>query len=370
MDSNETKELCKRCKATEAQLPVRAEPLCQPCFSAYVSSKVIKRLETFRPKHFASQAEAPVFLVPLSFGVSSVSLSYLLIDQLERQLERSGRFGFRLHFLHVLDYNVGPPLVAEDMLQKLKQIFPGHKYSTTFISLPFSHDQATDSAFGNGSGHASLPALLDKIPTSTSKADVMSLLFIRAVVNFSKANGYEFVLWGDSTTRLAEKVLSETAKGRGFSVPWQVNDGPTPYGVSFYYPVRDVLKKELVSFATLTPSYPRHLLPLGAFEPQRAPVSSRNTTIDMLMRQYFESVEDSYPSIVSNVARTSGKLEPGVVGIRRCRLCILPVTEELLGVGGWKGNQDSESAATEAEAGLCHGCSRSIPTSAVHLLPT
>lgn len=198
---------------------------------------------------------------------------------------------------------------------------------------------------------------------------MLSVLLTRAVVRFAKAQNLDGILWGDSTTKLAEKILAESSKGRGFSLPWQVTDGETSYGMNFYFPVRDILKKELLEFIKLLDTPLTHLVAKDAFVPAQAPVSSKNTTIDLLMKQYFESVEESYPSIVSNVVRTSTKLQPSSVGIRRCKLCTFPVTEEQLGIDHWKGIQDAESTTSTRSAQLCYGCSRTIPETAIPFLP-
>ncbi|ELR05141.1 hypothetical protein GMDG_07183 [Pseudogymnoascus destructans 20631-21] len=95
-----------------------------------------------------------------------------------------------------------------------------------------------------------------------------------------------------STTRLADKTLTETPKGQGFSLPWQVSDGTSPFGdnLSFNYPMRDLLKKELVAFTKLTsPRLADIVLPVNT--KSALSTSSKTTTIDDLMTQYFESVD-------------------------------------------------------------------------------
>jgi cytoplasmic tRNA 2-thiolation protein 2 len=86
------------------------------------------------------------------------------------------------------------------------------------------------------------------------------------------------------------------------------------------------------------------------------------------MKQYFESVEESYPSIVSNVVRTSSRLQPLAVGVARCKLCTLPVTKDQLGIDGWEGNQDGEEDLAN-NYGLCYGCSRTMTPESASLLP-
>ena len=99
-----------------------------------------------------------------------------------------------------------------------------------------------------------LANLLKYISTATSRSDIASTLLTRLLVSVAEKHNCDSILFGDSTTRLAEKTLTETAKGRGFSLPWQVSDGTSPFGdnLFFNYPMRDLLKKELVAFTKLT----------------------------------------------------------------------------------------------------------------------
>src|SRR4051812_17162591 len=188
-----------------------------------------------------------------------------------------------------------------------------------------------------------LDRLLLSLPSASSRSDITSILRTRLLVEVAKENGCESILWGDTTTRLAEKTLAETAKGRGFSLPWQVADGVSPFGVRFNYPVRDLLKKELITYATLV-SPPLTDLVISPSLAVPIVASSKSTTIDDLMTQYFESVEENYPSIVANVVRTSSKLKP-LTGeeTTSCGLCGLPVAEGTGGIFGWGGDQNSNS---------------------------
>jgi cytoplasmic tRNA 2-thiolation protein 2 len=174
----------------------------------------------------------------------------------------------------------------------------------------------------------------------------MQILQRRLVVNLAKEHNCEAILWGDSTTRLAERTLAETAKGRGFSLPWIVADGDSPHRTQFYYPMRDLLSKEIEAFASLVAP---QLDDLILAEEKKPAVSTKNTTIDELMKQYFESVERDYPSIVANVVKTAGKLElVPLSGIdKQCELCEMPLL----------GNAPEKSR-------LCYGCVRTLPQAA------
>jgi cytoplasmic tRNA 2-thiolation protein 2 len=331
-------------------------------------------MEAFRTRYGVIGQERKL-LLPMSFGVSSCSLLELLDRHLRVQQERTQMRGFSLHVVHIDQSSITGEASNTSRIEALRERFPDHAYSVLPLCSVFRKKGAQT---GDGSSPTRgtddskdtirFLEFLAALPSATSRSDVISLFLTRALVQFAAKNFCEAILWGDSATKLAEKVLSETAKGRGFSLPWQVADGETPYGVSFYYPQRDVLKKELAAFVGLTSPPLTPLLTETSFVATLAPVSSKNTTIDMLMMQYFESVEESYPSIVSNVVRTSSRLQPTSVGTQRCKLCTLPVTKGQLGIESWEGNQDTDEPL-EDHLGLCYGCSRTMRSEAVALLP-
>jgi cytoplasmic tRNA 2-thiolation protein 2 len=327
-------------------------------------------MEKFRTR-FATAGQERKLLVPLSMGVSSLALLHCLDEQLKRQIENTGRTGFALQVLHVDMTAVVPEGPSAADLDAIKQRYPTHTYTTIPISSVMEVEDIQDllkqykidtpavTANPQNTGIEttnlqSLQTLLQAIPTATARADVLQILLHNLIVSFAKADACEAILWGDSTTRLAEKTLAETAKGRGFALAWLVSDGPSPYEIDFYYPLRDLLKKEIHAYATYT-SPP--LTPLVAPEaPLETVVSAKHSTIDGLMRNYFDAVEKNYPSIVANVVRTTAKfVAPGVgVGDASCSLCGLPLlltprTEEGLVKEG------------KAPPPLCYGCMRSVP---------
>lgn len=109
-----------------------------------------------------------------------------------------------------------------------------------------------------------------------------------------------------------------------------------------YYPMRDLLGKEIQAFV--------EMLELQNFviSPAReggGVVSTRNMTIDELVGRYFEGVEREFPSVVSNVVRTVGKLErlSGVEQVGVCELCRVPL-----------------NGAAPERSRLCYGCIRTL----------
>lgn len=336
--------LCRRCQVQEPTITIRTEPLCTNDFARYVSTKVIKRMESFRVRHSEPDHERTL-LLPLSFGAGSTVLLHLLSQHLQGQAEKTGRTGFGLHVLHVKDEDD-----ADDgRLEKVKLHFSGHTYSSIPLStISSTEDLSTllpstaQDSDQDRPKDLSLKDLLASLDSPTSRTDTLEILRRKLITNFAKSHHCEAILWGDSTTRLSERILAETAKGRGFSLPWIVSDGQSPYGMPIYYPMRDLLSKEIASYAGMIDPRLEDLL---VKEEVKVTVSMRNATIDGLMSGYFEGVEREFPSIVANVVKTAGKLKQAEVREAEmvCELCDLPLVD-----------------AAPEKSRLCYGCIRTL----------
>jgi cytoplasmic tRNA 2-thiolation protein 2 len=343
------------------------------CFAKYVHTKIIKRLEGFRVNFAASPDQQRRILVPLSFGTSSTTLLHVLNLHLATQKLKTGRTGFAISIIFVESEE---DAANGERLNKIREQYPDHEYASlplhdVFRLIP--NDASLGALVPSQADQRSLTpseklvCLINSLPTATARADVLSTLRTRLIVEHAKQAGCESVIWGDSTTRLAEKTLAETAKGRGFSLPWHVSDGESPFGLKFHYPNRDLLKKELVSYIDLAVPGLSALVYEPVSGATQASTSSKNTTIDDLMKQYFESVEENFPSIVSNVVRTTSKFEvpAGASANPRCSLCSMPVPGGHFGIHGWGGDQQDASGSSNVAigSGLCYGCTRSMPKS-------
>ena len=335
----------------------------------YVATKVLKRLETNKLRS-GFKDPPKTLLVPISFGVSSLILLHVLDQQLSNRAETGRHIGYNLHVLYVDQSRVLEQASLPDSLDVLKQRYPCHTYTT--VSMEDYEDYGIDfdmlasaDTLTNGSvaldKRTCLKHIWSSLSSATSRADLIEILRRRLILAFAKAHACDSILFGDSTTRLAEKTLSETAKGRAIALPWLTADGSSSDGTNCTYPLRDLLRKELGAYASMT-SPP--LTPLICEAPSQTPISSKDTTIDNLMTQYFESVEQNYPSIVANVVRTSGKLmAPSTTeNTNRCAICRYPIIDE-----SWGGDQSDSTVSQSAngnrsECGkpVCYGCARTV----------
>ena len=341
-----------------------------------MSTKVLKRLEANRVRGAYDDASKKL-LLPLSLGVSSVALLHVLDRHLQVQKQKSGRVSYSIHVLFIDQSAFAFQREYKSALEQAKLRFPMYSFSVVTLDEVLDYESPfLKGILMNGkvmdescalSRPDKLKALLSALPSATSRLDTVNILRGRLITVFAESHGCSLIVFGDSTTRLAERTLAETAKGRGGSLPWLTSDSVTSAGLKTNYPMRDLLKRELFLYITITEPSLQPLLVDGD-SIDSAPVSSKDTTIDGLMSQYFASVEQSYPSIVANVVRTSGKLVAPTLQSDPipCGMCGLPVESA---PKAWAGDQGSLPAVSSGQSKLasgngplCYGCTRSIVT--------
>lgn len=335
--------VCVDCHTKPSALEIRKRRLCHDCFRKYVASKTLKRMETYRFKNQVGNAKKRL-LLPVSGGVSSLVLLEVLDAQIKKQLDQQGRTAYDLVLVHVTAQEDG-----EKWSARLRDCFELHAYLPVVrLSDVFRVDGQVETdlhllGLARQDGEPDeqfLTRVFTSTRSATARADLRELLLKRLVVATAKAQGCDGVIWGHSDSKLAAKALSEVAKGRGGSVPNELADGPSPWGLDFNYPLRDLFKTELQLYLDTSQERIRSCL-LECEEDEVAPVSLRSTSIDTLLSTYITSQGEKYPSIMANVVRTASKLQArGPAVGEGCTLCAMPIT-----------------TGSEAQE-LCYGCER------------
>ena len=326
------------------------------CFMKYIGTKVLKRLEANKIRGGFKETQKTV-LLPVSFGASSVTLLHILDQQLQNRAQQGRHGGYNLHVLFIDQSTVLEKGDVRAAMELLSQRCPAHKYTTISLEDCFEYGVKFESL--SNSEEDRLQHIISSMPSATSKVDFIDIARRRLIIAFAKKFGNDSILFGDSTTRIAEKTLSETAKGRGVALPGLTADGFTA-GIPCIFPMRDLLRKEITAYASMV-SPP--LTPLILEVSLKVSASSKATTIDGLMSQYFESVEQNYPSIVANVVRTSGRLNPPAMleGCPSCSICGDGVSTVSWGGEQQDSVQSSHPAdrnAQKTSLALCYGCAR------------
>lgn len=365
------------------------------CYEQHIAQRVIKRLgqpyKEAKDRIGNTQNSRAKYILGLSFGPSSASLVQLLDNNLQGLKEKNLRVAYEVHVVHI-DTNLSSAPASADadssasqLLEKYKERFPNLSMQCVSLSDALALDTIDWSVLpmlqADLAPAQQLRSLLDALPSVTSRVDIMRLLVRHLLLSLAlKSNGHALLL-GSTTTALAEVTLAETAKGRGFAVPWQVNDGPVPITTflrhgeqavegeaakgtekttfPIYYLLRDVFKREIITYTGLLKPSMKDLIQ-DAGPSSSTIVSHKELSIEDVMARYFEEVEESYPSVVANVVRTSGKLTRENDG-DACAICGMDLDQQ--GDARWKGEigEDPDDEMRKQTAGrLCYGCERSV----------
>ena len=87
------------------------------------------------------------------------------------------------------------------------------------IGLTFEYGKVFQSTVGND-GEKPLESALNGF-TTDSRGEASSILWSKIISSFAKNGKYDVVLYPETATRIASKVLSLTTQGRGFTIPWE-----------------------------------------------------------------------------------------------------------------------------------------------------
>lgn len=305
-------------------------------------------MESYRLKNDTSHQKRRL-LLPVSGGVSSVVLLQVLDFHIQRQLGSRGRAAYELEVLVIDTSCVDQIPSAVGLVESLKEIFPSRHFTLLSLDAVFKLDNGLPNALSDLGFHedvgeepqAGLERLMRSATTPTTRSDLFEILLLRLIVSFAKSQGCEAILWGHSDSRLAAIALSNVAKGRGGALPNHIADGPSPWGLHFNYPLRDLFKSELETYAGLLSTQLSNIFVPDLPTPKIS--SIRETSIDDLLANYITSQGEKYPSIMANVVRTASKLRmPSATETEvTCRLCATPITSVI---------------SEQSQSGLCYGC--------------
>ncbi|KAL7941956.1 hypothetical protein V8C42DRAFT_333163 [Trichoderma barbatum] len=380
---------CMRCKKPDAAFELRNVATCQDCFIEYVDSKAVKRFTVLqRENRTSTKPEPRRYVAGLSFGPSSTVLTQILDKTAQYHASRKGSSPFEPLVVHV-DTDLSSRTDSHDtpaqrLLAKYRERFPNVSFECIHLSKVLSVKTIdwTMLPVPTGANDTErLQLFFSSLPSVTSRADSLRLFIRHLLIDVALERSYSALLFGHSTTALASLTLSEVANGRGFAVPWHINDGlftvctyrpsadPASTGAAsqedakiqfpIYYPLREILKAEVVTYLGTTPAF-QELVPSPDGASSASVVSHKDQSIEEVMARYFDGVEGPYSGIVTNVVRTAGKLDR-LVTLHYCRLCGITLDQE--GDSTWAGElgDDLTQDSASSDAGkLCYGCKRSM----------
>lgn len=318
------------------------------------------------------------YVLGLSLGTSSTVLLHIVNAYADAIVSKGRRSPFDLDVI-CIDTSISdrPNELLHKTVDAYRQRYPRLDLEiiplAAVLTVPSIDWSALPPLRQGGTPTEQLRDLCQRLPSTTSRADILRLFIRHLLIHTALSRNCQAVLFGHSTTTLGALTLAETAKGRGFSLPWQINDGElpveeispgrgdasTPKTIRVHYPLRELYRKELDTYATLTqPPLADIIPPEEEVDRTNSVVSHRDLSIDEVMAKYFADVEENYPSIVANVVRTTAKLSR-LDALERCGVCGMTLDEQ--GDERWKGEIGDDAGEQGASPSrLCYGCQRSV----------
>src|ERR1700738_2031235 len=123
-----------------------------------------------------------------------------------------------------------------------------------------------------------------------SRKEAASILWSKIISIYANQNNYDVVLWNDTATKIASKVLALTSQGRGFTLPWECGSlvkmpngiylkitNPDVYAAR---PLKDLSDTEITAYLAIL-----HDTPLSTSATPTDPALP--TTIDEMMINYI-----------------------------------------------------------------------------------
>uniref|UniRef100_A0A673V6Z2 Cytoplasmic tRNA 2-thiolation protein 2 n=1 Tax=Suricata suricatta TaxID=37032 RepID=A0A673V6Z2_SURSU len=185
---------------------------------------------------------------------------------------------------------------------------------------PCSHDPRGLAGPQPAAQTEALSQLFGSVKTLTAKEELLHTLRTHLILHVARTHGYSKVMTGDSCTRLAIKLMTSLALGRGAFLAWDTGFSDERHGdVVVVRPMRDHTLKEVAFYNRLF-AVPSVLAPaMDTRAPEKA-------SIHRLMEGFLLRLQVQFPSTVSTVYRTSEKLvkapRDGRATGPRCLLCL------------------------------------------------
>ncbi|XP_068941664.1 cytoplasmic tRNA 2-thiolation protein 2 [Petaurus breviceps papuanus] len=211
------------------------------------------------------------------------------------------------------DRGRGAVLSDEQIQERLRQLStqdPGGQGEVAGASLP------------RPAQTLALMTLFSSVKTLTAREELLQTLRAHLILHVARLQGYSKVMLGDSCTRLAIKLMTNLALGRGAFLAWDTGFSDDRYGdVVMLRPMRDYTLKEIAF-------YNRMFGVPSVFTPAIDTKAPDKASIHRLMESFILRLQAQFPSTISTVYRTSEKLvkaprdgDAANAGTARCLLC-------------------------------------------------
>ncbi|KAK7244538.1 hypothetical protein RIF29_39361 [Crotalaria pallida] len=147
-------------------------------------------------------------------------------------------------------------------------------------------------------GKEGIIKLVNSVSDPTGREDMLLNLRMLALQKVASEFGYNRLVLGSCTSRIASHVLSATVKGQGYSLPADIQYVDARWEIPVVLPLRDCFAQEINMLCRLDG--------LKTLQLSTGPSSS----INGLVSSFVALLQEENPSRESTIVRTAGKLIP------------------------------------------------------------
>ena len=158
--------------------------------------------------------------------------------------------------------------------------------------------------------------MIKESETNSTKEDIITQMKWKLISYISKEEeGVDKVMLGTNASRTAANLVSFTCKGRGFALPNYLSTSYSLNDVTFIYPMRDFLAKEVGIYNHLHKIIPVNVITLHT-------KTNTKWSIDHLSQHFIESLQVEFYHTVHTLLKSSSKLYTPSSSIQiHCSLC-------------------------------------------------
>lgn len=297
-DSHE-QNLCVKCKANEPTAGAGEDGKhCLDCFRSNLFGK-------FRLAVTSNALITPADNVLVAFSggpCSRVALQFVheLQQRAQKNFDASKDrsfpvFGVGVVFVDETAYYPVLSCKIDIAIQEIKLIVSNLSPPTKEL-----HVVPIESVFSSKScdGRERFKKLVDSVSDATGKEDLLLQLRMLSLQKFASENGYNRLLLGLCTSRIACHVITATVKGQGYSLPADIQYADARWEIPVVLPLRDCLVQELNMLCQLDGLKTVELL------------NQTHSGINGLVSSFVKLLQEENPSRESTIMRTAGKLIP------------------------------------------------------------
>ncbi|NXD73086.1 CTU2 protein, partial [Eolophus roseicapillus] len=249
---------------------------------------------------------------------------------------------------------------VEGFIQQQRQKGYGDKDSDTSLPDPGSGDSLEGRPAAPCLPAAALTQellkLFEAVETLTAKEELLQMLRIHLILQTARTKGYTKVMTGESCTRVAIKLLTNLALGRGAFLAVDTGFKDNRHGdVMVVRPMREYMAKEIAFY--------NHFFNVPTVIAPPLPTKRRDKpSIHHVVERFLMGLQEDFPSTISTIYRTGEKLSADQAKAscesQRCLLCLCALDldgGEWGGQWGGSGGPSGSRVSMQARQGCCAG---------------